>query len=90
MEFWEVVLVLVIALPILVLWLGCIIDIIGRPDMNGLKKAAWILAILVFPVFGSIIYVITRPKVIIAREGDMDVAWESPDSFPTSHTRAPQ
>jgi hypothetical protein len=91
MEWWEFVIILAIFFPIMVLWLGCIIDAIGRPDLSGWMKAAWIVFILFVPLIGSLVYVITRPRVIVSRETDMDVAWSgSPDAFPTSHSRAPQ
>jgi hypothetical protein len=46
-------------------WLGCIIDAIARPDLGGIAKALWVLAILFVPLFGSLVYIITRPPVIV-------------------------
>jgi hypothetical protein len=54
MELWEFVLAMVIVLPIMVLWLGCIIDVIARPDISGWSKALWVLFILFLPIIGSL------------------------------------
>ena len=66
---------LVVVLPIRVLWLGCIIDAITRPDANGWGKAAWVLFILFVPLIGSIVYIVTRPAVIVAHPGIADRTW---------------
>jgi hypothetical protein len=69
-----------------VLWLGCIIDAISRPDIGGWVKAAWVLGILVLPLIGSLIYIITRPPIVIGRQTSaMDQTWgDAPDTRPTS------
>ena len=56
MEWWEVLIVMAVVLPIAVLWLGCIIDEQGskelacsfftRPEVSDWGKAAWVLFIL--------------------------------------------
>src|SRR6187455_3412809 len=38
-------------------------DIFRRTDIHGIAKAGWILAIIVLPFLGSLIYIIARPKV---------------------------
>ncbi len=73
MNWWEFLLVMMITLPIMVLWLGCIIDVIGRPDIGGVAKAAWMLFILFLPLVGAIAYVIMRPKYIAA-SADVDLS----------------
>ena len=62
MEAWEFLLIMAICLPITALWVGCIIDIIARPDIRGISKALWLLLVLFLPLFGSLIYVIVRPR----------------------------
>ena len=68
MNFWEFMLVMAITLPIMVMWLGCIIDIIGRPDISGWAKAGWMLFVLFLPLIGAIVYAVTRPKLIVAKD----------------------
>jgi phospholipase D-like protein len=85
MEWWEFLLVLVLVLPIMALWVGCIIDAISRPDLGGVAKALWILAMLFFPLIGCLIYVIMRPRIPMATAGTVDSVWGStPDSVPTT------
>jgi hypothetical protein len=76
MEWWEFFIMMAIFLPVAVLWIGCIIDAIGRPDLSGLMKAAWILFILVLPIIGAITYVIVRPRVVLAGKA-YDEMWET-------------
>ena len=50
MDFWDLFWLFFIFIPITVLWVAVIIDAIGRPDISGWKKAAWVVAAIVFPV----------------------------------------
>ncbi len=88
MEFWEFLLVMVIVMPIVVMWIACLIDAIMRPDISGWAKAAWMLAILFFPLIGSIVYVVTRPPLVsggptISAVSPVNDAWGvDPNSLP--------
>lgn len=83
MEWWEFLLVLAITLPIMVMWVACLIDAIARPDLSGWAKAAWMLFILFFPLFGSLIYVITRPALVPPERSGIDATWGvDPNSLP--------
>ena len=88
MEWWKFLLVMALVLPVLVLWLGCIIDAISRPDIGGLSKAAWVLFILLLPIIGSLVYIIVRPRTIVAPASETDqVRGSTPDSLPTTAER---
>ncbi len=80
MEWWAFLLALIVLTPILVLWVGCFIDVFGRPDIGVGKKALWFAVILILPLIGSLVYIVTRPKVILAPEDEslsvFDQAWE--------------
>lgn len=53
---WPILAILVIAA-----WVWAIVDIIRRRHtMSGGKIAAWIIVILVFPIVGSIVYVLVN------------------------------
>ena len=65
MDWWEIILFVIIMTPIVVLWLGCILDAITRPDLGGGVKVLWILGILFFPLVGSLIYILVRPRIVI-------------------------
>jgi hypothetical protein len=43
--------------------ISVISDVFRRPDLSGLAKAGWTLLVLVFPLFGVVIYFVTRPKM---------------------------
>ena len=85
MEWWEFFIIMAIFLPILVLWLGCIVDAIGRPDLSGWMKAGWIGFILILPIIGAIAYIIARPKVVLAEKA-YDEMWETTPT-PTADQR---
>jgi hypothetical protein len=89
MDWWEFFFVLLVVLPITVLWLGCIIDAIARPDLSGWGKAAWVLGILILPLFGALAYIITRPTIVIGKQvSASDQTWVSaPDIPPASPSR---
>ena len=50
----------------LVIWVfiivWCLIDNFRRSDHGGMAKAGWTLLVLVLPIFGCLLYVITRPS----------------------------
>lgn len=51
----------ILAILIIAAWVWAIVDIIRRRHtMSGGKIAAWIIVILVFPVVGSIVYVLVN------------------------------
>jgi hypothetical protein len=87
MDWFELFLVAVVILPILILWFGCLVDAISRPDVNGVGKTLWVLVILFLPLIGSLIYITTRPAVIVSLAGLTDSVWkQSAASLPTSQT----
>jgi hypothetical protein len=62
--FFDVVWWMVVAFFLmLALWvfIAIIADIFARADMAGLAKGLWLLAVFIFPLIGSVAYVIARP-----------------------------
>ena len=51
---------------LLALWFYLLIvifmDLFSRHDLSGWAKAAWTIGIIIFPLIGILIYLITRPK----------------------------
>ena len=50
---------------LLAIWFYLLIVIfmdLFQRDMSGWAKAAWVIAIIIFPLIGILIYLITRPK----------------------------
>jgi hypothetical protein len=60
--FWYM---LLFFLWIMFFWvfISVVADIFRRDDMGGWAKAGWLLLIIVLPLLGILIYVISRPKM---------------------------
>jgi phospholipase D-like protein len=50
-------------LPLVFLWFAVLVDILRRRDLSGVAIAVWLVAIIVFPFVGAIVYFIRRPRV---------------------------
>jgi hypothetical protein len=50
-----------IVVPITIAWIASIVDIFARRDLGGWAKAAWFLAVLILPILGTLIYLVSRP-----------------------------
>ena len=73
--FWSVLFVMFIVIPVMMIWLFAMVDLFQRPDLSGLGKVTWLFGIIFFPVFGTLIYYLGRPRVIVARsEAPAEVA----------------
>jgi Phospholipase_D-nuclease N-terminal/Short C-terminal domain len=69
--FWETFFLLLIFLPLLMMWGFAFVDIFRRDDIGGFSKALWIVAVLLVPFFGTLIYLIARPAGATAEERRM-------------------
>jgi hypothetical protein len=65
--FWSVLFVMFIVIPIMMIWVFAMVDLFQRPDLSGLGKVAWLFGIIFFPLFGTLIYYLVRPRVIVPR-----------------------
>ena len=52
---------ILVALPLLFLWIVGAVDVVRRRDMSAPVKTFWILAILVVPILGLLVYFFARP-----------------------------
>ena len=50
-----------IAILWFLVWVFVVVDIVRRPQFTTVKKIAWALIVLIFPVIGVIAYLIVRP-----------------------------
>jgi len=64
--FWNVFLLFFLWIPLIMLWFFAIFDVFRRPDLSGGGKVLWLLAILILPWIGTLLYLILRP----AQAGD--------------------
>jgi uncharacterized membrane protein len=51
----------IVVVPFFVLIGFTIVDIVGRPDLASLRKALWVVGVVVLPVVGTFIYLLARP-----------------------------
>lgn len=67
------ILIFLVALPLMAIWIWCVIHIVARPDLRAWAKALWIIGILLLPVIGAVAYLISWK-----RHGPVDEtkAWE--------------
>ena len=55
-SFWDSFWTLLIFIPLLLLWVFALIDLFRNPDIAGLTKALWAIAIVLLPVLGMLVY----------------------------------
>ena len=55
------ILLAVFVVPVLILWGYAVVSLISRPDLGIGAKLLWLLAIVVLPLIGSILYFMLRP-----------------------------
>lgn len=61
---WEVLWIMLIVIPITICWVAAIIDLFARrTDLRWWAVALWLIFILILPVFGMLIYFVTRPTL---------------------------
>ena len=59
----------IIAILWFVVWVFVVVDIVRRPQFTTVKKIAWALIVLIFPIVGVIAYLIVRPPDSADRYG---------------------
>jgi predicted membrane channel-forming protein YqfA (hemolysin III family) len=60
--FWSIlVLFMFVMIGFVVVY--TLVDNLRRPDHSGAAKAGWTLLIVVLPLFGALIYIMTRPEM---------------------------
>ncbi len=60
--FWSLLLLFIFVMVGFVV-VYTFVDNFRRRDHSGLAKAAWALVIIVVPLFGSLVYIATRPEM---------------------------
>ncbi|MBB5871825.1 hypothetical protein F4553_005204 [Allocatelliglobosispora scoriae] len=68
MNFWDVFWLLLIFIPLLMIWGFALVDIFRRDDISGWMKALWIVAVILMPFLGTLIYLIFRQPGATAME----------------------
>lgn len=60
--FWDVFWLLLIFIPLLLIWSFALADIFRREDLNGWLRAFWVIIVVLIPFFGTLIYLLFRPR----------------------------
>lgn len=57
-DMWVLV---IVALPLIGLLAGAVMEVARRDDLARLRKAMWLGALLLIPIFGLAFYIVVRP-----------------------------
>ena len=68
--FLEVLFALLIAVPVVILWLAAVFDVL-RHGGSGLRIAATLVLILIVPILGSVLYFVFRRPTVSAEHAQM-------------------
>jgi len=79
MTFWQIFLMLMIFVPLIMLWVFTLVDLFQRPDLSGIAKALWAIAIVLLPIVGMLIY-------FILRDSEAPTADDPPAPTPSAST----
>ena len=60
--FWTMAIIFFWVIAIMI-WFRCFMDLFGREDLTGVMKGIWIVALIIIPWLGALVYIITRPRV---------------------------
>jgi hypothetical protein len=61
-----------IAIPLLLIWVLTLVDIVRRHDLSGSRKVLWALVVLLVPIVGVIVYFVARPPQPTDRRATLD------------------
>lgn len=65
-------LAVLIAIPLLLIWVLTLVDLFRRHDLSTGRKVMWAVVVLILPVIGVVIYFIARPPQPTDRRGTLD------------------
>lgn len=74
---FAVLIFMFIVMPLVMLWAFALVDLFIRKDI-GMAKVIWLIAIIVIPIFGAVIYLLVRPS-----EEEMEAA-AAPNDAPAA------
>jgi len=69
--FWQAVLLLIVAVPVVTLFCYAVWDVLRRPGYAVLGRIAWMVAFCIVPIIGPLIYLALRPPGTTATERAM-------------------
>jgi hypothetical protein len=60
--WWDIFFLMFIWIPLATVWFMAIFDVFRQRALSGIAKALWLLAIVIFPLIGTLAYLIFRPS----------------------------
>lgn len=69
-SIWNAMWVIVVTfmfIVVLMAMFSVIVDLVRDPDLSGIVKVAWMLALIFLPIVGLLVYVIVRGRGMSAR-----------------------
>ncbi len=65
-DIWAVI---VVALPLIAMWLAALVEVARRRDLDSARRAIWIAVLIVVPVIALAVYVVVRPPRAVRLSG---------------------
>ena len=53
--------IVLVAIPVIALWVWALADLLRRRDLSTGRKAIWIIGVLLLPLAGSVLYLAFKP-----------------------------
>ncbi len=66
---WHAIIIVLIVAVMLVLWIAAIVSIVKHPDASQNARIIWILIVVVFPLLGSLVWLVTGRSALLKRDG---------------------
>jgi hypothetical protein len=75
-----------LALFVIWIWLvlAVFVDLFGRPDVSGWAKVLWVVLVVVVPILGVLVYVVTRTDEMRVSTGGLGFPSTGPPPVPRS------
>jgi hypothetical protein len=68
-DWWTL---LVVSIPLLVMWVGALVEVVRRRDLAGRARVLWVLALLVVSLPALAVYAVLRPPRALRVSGAGD------------------
>jgi hypothetical protein len=65
---WDTIVVLFVLIPAALLWVLTLVSIVRRRDLSIPWKIVWGVAVVIFPLVGTIVYWLRRPTVVVTEQ----------------------
>jgi hypothetical protein len=60
---WDTLLILFVVIPLALLWGATLLHIVRRRDLARLSRLVWLVAVALFPIVGTFVYLVSQPSI---------------------------